>query len=662
MKKIGLAVLGILMITACSQQQPSVSSKTADETIQKLVEKNPADSLLIAKGVRQVARLWQVGDGDETAFSQFCIDNYLVDKQEKHLTFLKICRYLESILGHFNELSLQLQREVHEAGDALLPIDEMFAAYSPDAHWVEDFYTNKLAFIIALNFPQLSLDEKEALGDDREKWAYARLGDIFTDRIPAELQQAVAAAASDADVYISQYNIHTGHLLNNGKTLFPKDQILLSHWNLRDEIKANYASGENNLEKQRTIYAVMQRIVAQDIPSQVIHSGDYEWDPFTNTLYQNGETVKANPETAVRYQKLLNNFKAQQALDVYAGKTYIDRNFSDNMEITVDEAERMLEDYLSAPEMQQIGQLIARRLNRTLEPFDIWYDGFKTRSSLNEDGLSEQIRRLYPNVAAFERDIPNLLVRLGFSAERAAYISDKIVVDAARGSGHAWGGSMKGQKAHLRTRIPNDGFDYKGYNIAMHELGHNVEQTISLYDVDYYILNGVPNTAFTEALAFIFQKRDLELLGVKNTEADNADVLDKAWQLYEIGGVSLLDIQIWKWLYAHPKATAEELRDETIRLSKEIWNRYYAPVFGIEDQTILAIYSHSISYPLYLTAYAYGQIIQFQLEEYLKGKNFAAEVDRIYRLGCLTPNCWMKAATGEVVSEKPILVAVRKCL
>ena len=68
---------------------------------------------------------------------------------------------------------------------------------------------------------------------------------------------------------------------------------------------------------------------------------------------------------------------------------------------------------------------------------------------------------------------------------------------------------MKGQRSRLRTRIPSQGMDYKGYNIAIHEFGHNVEQTISLYDVDYYMLNGVPNTAFTEALAFVFQKETL---------------------------------------------------------------------------------------------------------------------------------------------------------
>jgi hypothetical protein len=34
-----------------------------------------------------------------------------------------------------------------------------------------------------------------------------------------------------------------------------------------------------------------------------------------------------------------------------------------------------------------------------------------------------------------------------------------------------------------------------------------------LYQVDHPLLAGVPNTAFTEALAFLFQARDLTLLG-----------------------------------------------------------------------------------------------------------------------------------------------------
>ena len=97
--------------------------------------------------------------------------------------------------------------------------------------------------------------------------------------------------------------------------------------------------------------------------------------------------------------------------------------------------------------------------------------------------------------------------------------------DPSRGAGHAWGATMRNDIAHLRTRIGAGGMDYKGYNIAVHEFGHTVEQTITMNDVDYYVLNGVPNTAFTEAVAFLFQKRDLELLGLKNPNPEDAHYL-----------------------------------------------------------------------------------------------------------------------------------------
>ena len=72
------------------------------------------------------------------------------------------------------------------------------------------------------------------------------------------------------------------------------------------------------------------------------------------------------------------------------------------------------------------------------------------------------------------------------------------------------------------------------------------------------LLSGVPNTAFTEALAFVFQHRDLQVLGMAtaNPEQERMDVLDRAWGLYEICGVSMLDIAVWKWMYAHPASTA----------------------------------------------------------------------------------------------------------
>jgi len=659
------SLLIVFSMIACSNpsKKPVISPQTIDQVIGTLSEKENVDKILIDKGVRGVARLWQETDGSEEDFVRYCVDHYISDPVEKQQVFLKMSDYLESIWGHFNEMTRRLQRNLHENTGPLHFVDKAFSAYNPATHFNDDFYANKLAFFIALNFPQLSLEEKEALGDDRLAWAYARLGDQFTSRIPAAIQQAYSQANNDADLYISTYNIYAGRLLNkNEEKIFPENMILLSHWNLRDEIKTNYNKGAEGLDKQQTLYEVMKQIISQEIPREVIDSGDYEWNPFSNTLYQDGKFITGTPEKTVRYEKFINNFKALRAMDAYTGNTYIERKFSEEMEISVEDTEALFREYLSAPELKTIAQIIENRLGRKLEAFDIWYDGFKSRSNLNEDKLSEQTRKRYPDAASMEKQLPLILTQLGFDQDRAKQIAERIEVNAVRGSGHAWGAEMQGQKSHLRTRIPADGTDYKGYNIAMHELGHTVEQTISLYNIDYFLLHGVPNTAFTEALAFVFQKRDLDLLGIQNNdpEKNKMNILDKAWHLYEIAGVSMLDIAVWKWLYAHSNATPEQLKEATLQLAKEVWNEYFAPVFGVRDETVLAIYSHSVSYPLYLSAYAFGQIIEFQLEQYLDGKNFAGEVDRIFRLGCLTPNEWMIQATGRPLSVDPLLKAIRE--
>ena len=110
-----------------------------------------------------------------------------------------------------------------------------------------------------------------------------------------------------------------------------------------------------------------------------------------------------------------------------------------------------------------------------------------------------------------------MLQTLGFAPAKAEEICSHIVVEPARGSGHAWPALGRKEPARLRTRIGQGGMDYKGYNIAVHEFGHNVEQVLDMYDIDYYTLAGVPNTAFTEASAFLFQARDLELLENKKS-------------------------------------------------------------------------------------------------------------------------------------------------
>ena len=149
----------------------------------------------------------------------------------------------------------------------------------------------------------------------------------------------------------------------------------------------------------------------------------------------------------------------------------------------------MLEEVLSSPLVPQVAAIIEKKLGRSLEPFDIWYNGFRPRGAYTEAQLDEITAKKYPTAEAYKKDIPNILQHLGFSKERAEYLADNIIVDAARGSGHAMGAGMRSEKTHLRTRVEKSGMNYKGYNIAVHEMGHNVEQTFSLNMIDYYTLS-----------------------------------------------------------------------------------------------------------------------------------------------------------------------------
>ena len=676
MKKILAFLLPALFLVACNQapkQKQDESSPIAEQTIQSLVsqlkEQHGDDlSFRIERGVTQAASLWRNSDGSVEDFEAFVLENFIADQAELDLVFDRMATYLENIYGYNNRMTIELNRVIHEDRGPIHRLDQIFGAYSPTAHLQEDLYKNKVAFIVALNFPYYSLEEKNEWGGEwnARQWGYARLGEMFTARVPPRLLQEMNEIYSAGRLYISEYNIFAGQLLNEaGEKPFPEGMKLLSHWNIRDEIKSNYAL-EEGLEKQEMLYNVMLHIIRQDIPKQVINSADYQWNPFTNELFQDGQAIEGDPEGLVRYEHLLANFQALRNVDAYYPNldTYIKRRFDADMEIPLEEVEALFREYASSPLVREVGEIISQRLGRPLRPFDLWYDGFTARSSIPEEELTRMTQQRYPTPEAFDRDLSRILRDLGFDAPMADFIASKVDVDPARGSGHAWGASMRAMPSHLRTRIGPDGMDYKGYNIAVHEFGHNVEQTISLQMVDNYFINGVPNTGFTEALAFMFQARDLQLLGIRQDDPmkETLDVLDVFWDNYEMMGVSLVDMTVWDWLYDHPEATAAELKEAVIQIATNVWNEYYADVFGESDVPLLAIYSHMIQSPLYLMNYPYGRLIMFQLEDYFQGKDFAAETQRIFSLGRLTPRHWMERAVGQQISNQPIFDAVEKAV
>ena len=443
---------------------------------------------------------------------------------------------------------------------------------------------------------------------------------------------------------------------------------LLSHWNLRDELKSNYAAVPHAHEKQEMIYQVMLRIIRQEIPACVVNNEEYTWCPQTNEVKGGRREARGERELDTRYQQIINIFHALQAIDKYRADapSHVLRTFNEDLQIPFGEIEALFTQLIQSDEVKQVAAIIRERLGRDLRPYDIWYDGFKSRSTISEDHLTAQTQKRYPNAKAFEKDMPRMLMELGFAADKAKEVASHIVVEAARGSGHARPCVGREQPARLRTRVSDKGMDYKGYNIAVHEFGHNVEEVISLYDIDYYTLAGIPNTGFTEASAFLFQERDMQLLGYEAKGERGESLLDMIWGMYEIMGVSLVDMRMWQWLYVNPKATAAELREAVLAIAAEVWNEYYAPVLGEKDSPLLGIYSHMVGYALYLPAYPIGNLVQYQLDEHLAqyatSQEWAKEYTRIYQQGSLTPDAWMRGAVGTSMSVEPILKAVRERL
>jgi len=408
------------------------------------------------RGLTQVASFWLADDGDAAMFEEFARQNFAGDEKTIDETFNRYEYLMEKLGGHMADIGLELRRQTELDLGSILPFDELFAAYDPSAHLTDDFFQNKIAFVVLLNFPLTTIQERLTDGEKwtRRQWAEVRLAQRFSKRIPSEVNLAIAKASAESEQYIAGYNIWMHHLVDaKGRRLFPAKMRLLSHWNLRDELKTHYTDAKDGLAKQRMIEQVMERIITQTIPAVVIDNPNVDWNPYTNdvkpaavhdaeappTAAQGSVTNAPEPDT--RYARLLNDFLASKLADPYSptAPTLIARRFDENREIPEERAREMLVQIVSSPLVPKVAAFIKSRIGRDLEPFDIWYSDFVGKGPYTQAQLDEIVSKKYPTADAFQKDFPNILAKLGFSKEKAAFLADNIVVDPARGSGHAWG-------------------------------------------------------------------------------------------------------------------------------------------------------------------------------------------------------------------------------
>jgi oligoendopeptidase F len=213
--------------------------------------------------------------------------------------------------------------------------------------------------------------------------------------------------------------------------------------------------------------------------------------------------------------------------------------------------------------------------------------------------------------------------------------------------------------AWLRTSALADEIGWDGFDTAMHELGHTLEQLISTHFVPRPALRGVPNTACTEAFAFLYQSLGKRVLGAASADDEargfDIDTVQTLASACQIAGPALLELRVWNWIYRNPAATAAELRAEVLAVAERLWAEFYAIDFGPDPYRILAAYQHMIAHPLYLPDYPIGHIISHQVRSHMRGKDLAAETRRICSIGSVTPDLWMRRAVGSGLDVGPLV-------
>lgn len=620
----------------------------------------------IERGVRQCARRWTAADGDQQAFEAFCRASFIADPAKLPALLDRLEAAMEWIGGHLYEMRRNLRRWSDIAGEEFPGVDDMLATFDPAPDLSEQLYRQRLAFVALLNLDRADLRTMLSHGAawSTDDWAAVRIAQQFGARIPSSLNDRARDVAHRCSRWVSGFHIPVGRLVDStGSRWYGAERALLTHWLVREEIKAQGTMADG-LPRQRALAHVLARAIDGSIPDDVMERRSAsDWDAARNTLggtpvagdgSRHGEGVMG----PVRYERWIEQFRLAQEFDAHHPDhpTAIARKFELAREMPESDVERLLTDLLDSPAREALSGWLAKRLGRPLEAFDIYFED--VGDDTDAGALNAAVRAKFPDEGAFERALPHVLRGLGFSAKDADDLGSRIRVEIARGSGHAMRPALPQFDAWLRTSRLAGELGWDGFDTAMHELGHNLEQLCSTLRVARPALRNVPNTACTEAFAFLYQSLGRRVLGIEppggTARAHAADAVATMLATCQIAGPSLLELHIWRWLYAHPAADAASLRAEVLATADRLWARHYERHYGPDPYRLLAAYQHMIGHPLYLADYAIGHVMSHQIRDYIKGRDIAQETIRITSIGRLTPDLWMRRATGAPLTAEPL--------
>ena len=114
-------------------------------------------------GVQQAAALWTAEDGSQEAFDQLVADYYCTTDSARQALFESLSRIFEKMFESADMLTVELLRPTQLTNTSEPEsADWIMSGYSPLAHFSDDMFANKLAFITIMNFPHYTLEGRSA--------------------------------------------------------------------------------------------------------------------------------------------------------------------------------------------------------------------------------------------------------------------------------------------------------------------------------------------------------------------------------------------------------------------------------------------------------------------------------------------------------------------
>lgn len=658
-KRISLLTISVLSFLTGSAD--GIGEKTLTEVQAFLIKKHGvAASERIKKGTTQLAHNWRESDGTEREFVRFCKHRFLSGKElSENLT--RIDARLMLLEGYQQKLDYYFREADSYTDTPRLMVDTLLSEILPAV----DYYRTWFAQFIQLNFPHYSFAEKEKRSEEwsREQWAMVILGDYYVRR-DGQAPSTYREEAKEFKRYMDNYFLRMEHISTaDGRFLFPVGQLLHSHRGLRDNVKEEYTR-EGGYERQIVENRVIEHVLCGTVPVLFLQDTHTRWNPFLEKLYiveagKKREIKSYETEGVTRYAGFKAAVSDRMAEDIIydMGSTVISRTF-ENGSITLDEVETLIRTFLSDSVLKEVGQLVEKTLNRPLSPFDVWYSGFQEQTAYPAAYLDSLTQARYASPIALQEDMPAILIRMGFPEEEAVFVGNRILVRPVISGGYSSQPALPGDAALMTTMFGKKGLDYKSYRVAMHELGHCVCGIYCTNEPDFFRLAGVPNGGITEGFAELFAYKNIEGLGLfpfPEEEKHKLLSLAAVWYLFEMGGQALTEIEVWKWMYTHPEATPAETREAVLSISENVWNTYFAEIFGgNRDSHILSIYNHFITGDLYLHNYFLSNIIMYQLYDTWR-PNLASGLRKVSREGRTDTGRWMKNAVGSGLSLYPLI-------